>query len=375
MAPIRLTLFMTRDLTLRAWDEIGIFDREMSLYRRLQEKGVEIGIVTYGGKQEQEYASRLPDMRILCNRFGLPGRFYKRLLPWLHFPWLRDTDILKTNQINGGQFALAAARQWHKPLVARCGYLWSFIRKQDEGIDSLGASAALALEAEVFGAAQRVVVSTPAMEQDVIGRIESATGKTIVIPNFVDTELFCPGPKPVSKRSVLYVGRLSVEKNVQAVLQALAPLDIPLTVVGDGPERDVVEGFLPLFGGRLKWLARVPHAELPELMTQKGILVMPSIYEGHPKVLIEAMACGMAVIGADSPGIREIIQHGKNGWLCAPDAESLRVAVSHLAKNASLCEQLGRAARAFAVERYSLDVVVEKELAVINAVISEGKTC
>jgi glycosyltransferase involved in cell wall biosynthesis len=78
------------------------------------------------------------------------------------------------------------------------------------------------------------------------------------------------------------------------------------------------------------------------------------------------MACGLPVIGGDSPGIRELIRHGENGWLCGTDAASIRQAIRTLLGDEALRRRLGQAARAFAVEHFSLDRVVELELEVLR---------
>lgn len=91
------------------------------------------------------------------------------------------------------------------------------------------------------------------------------------------------------------------------------------------------------------------------------MFILPSHYEGHPKTLIEAMACGKATIGGRSPGIREIIQHEKNGWLCETDPDSIRAAIQHLVQHPELRDVLGKNARQFAVENYALDPLAERE--------------
>ena len=65
-------------------------------------------------------------------------------------------------------------------------------------------------------------------------------------------------------------------------------------------------------------------------LTKSTIFVLPSFYEGHPKALLEAMSCGAPVLGADSPGIRELIRHGNTGYLCGTDLRSIRVALEEL---------------------------------------------
>ena len=106
-------------------------------------------------------------------------------------------------------------------------------------------------------------------------------------------------------------------------------------------------------------------------MNRSRIFILPSHYEGQPKTLIEAMSCGMPVIGADSPGIREIIDHGINGLLCGTDSESIRTSIQELLDKPDLCETLGNNARQYVLEHFSLDRVFEIEYQLYQEVLNE----
>ena len=359
--PLRLTLFMTSGVSLQVWERAGMFEREVALYRKLAERGAEIGFVTYGGPGELAFSGRLPGMRILCNRWRLPGHWYERLIPLLHGGWLRRSHVVKSNQVLGAETALRAAGRWRKPLAVRCGYLPSDFFAHMEGADSDAARAAFDMENRIFNAAARIIVTAQAMADDLAGRIRDPQNKTAVIPNYVDTGLFQPAGDVEKDTDVLFIGRLAEQKNIQALLQALAPLDITATIVGAGPLRDVVDQARSQSGGRLRWVEQVNGSELPNFMNKARVFVLPSLWEGHPKTLIEAMASGMPVIGGDSPGIRGVIDHGVNGWLCATDAEGIGGAVMHLLAHPDLCRQLGANARSHAEAVFSLDKIVEKE--------------
>src|SRR3546814_21078926 len=90
------------------------------------------------------------------------------------------------------------------------------------------------------------------------------------------------------------------------------------------------------------------------------IFVLPSSYEGHPKTLLEAMACGAAVIGTDVPGIREVIEDGRTGLLCAPTAAALREAIERLLSDEPLRRRMGGNARQQIEMPASLDRVAER---------------
>jgi glycosyltransferase involved in cell wall biosynthesis len=78
------------------------------------------------------------------------------------------------------------------------------------------------------------------------------------------------------------------------------------------------------------------------------------------------MACGLPVIGGDSPGIRELICHKETGYLCGCDAPSIREAIQEVLADPKLRTDMGRNAREYVVTNYSLDKIVESECALLK---------
>lgn len=370
---IALTLLFTRGVSLRLWEERGMLGREVALYRRLGEKGVRVAFVTHGDRRDLALAGALGGIRVVCNRHGLPGRLWRGLAPVLGAGAFRAADVVKTNQTLGAEMALRAARLWRRPLIARCGFMLSKNEALEHGPESPQARRALATEARVFQAAARVVVTTEEMRASVLGRFPALERRTVVIPNYVDTDLFCPGPEPgAGPPRLVFVGRLAREKNVAALIEAVRGLDVDLDLIGDGPERAALAAQardLP----RVRLLGALPHAELPARLRAATALVLPSLYEGHPKVALEAMACGLPVIASDVPGIRAVVRSGETGLLCGTDAAALRGAIRALLGDAALRGRLGRQARAFAVAHWSLDTVAERELNLLHEVVEEWR--
>src|SRR3546814_20581124 len=95
-------------------------------------------------------------------------------------------------------------------------------------------------------------------------------------------------------------------------------------MVGDGDLRATAEREAARRGVKARLHGNLPHQNLPEMINAGRIFVLPSSYEGHPKTLLEAMACGPAVIGTDVPGIREVIDDDRPGLLCTPTAAARR---------------------------------------------------
>lgn len=365
---MHLILFFSRGVSLATWASVGMIDREIALYLRLQEKGVNVSFVTYGGPGDLDYASQLYGIEILCNRWNLPPRWYERLLPFLHANTLRRAQIYKTNQTNGADVALRAARIWQKPLIARCGFMWSeFARRRAAAAE---VELARRIEEQVFENAQRTFVTTPAMKTYIEHEYGVSGKKVVVVPNYVLTDLFSPGEtKPVSSR-ICCVGRLDEQKNLQSLVQACQGLSVALHLIGDGHLHTTLHDQAARGGVALVLHGNLPHHKLPEMIRQSTIFALVSIYEGHPKSLLEAMSCGATVLGADSPGVREQIVHGETGWLVGTDSASIRAGIQHLLVNPTLRGKLGKNARKFIQANYSLDRIVETEYALYQEILA-----
>jgi glycosyltransferase involved in cell wall biosynthesis len=162
------------------------------------------------------------------------------------------------------------------------------------------------------------------------------------------------------------VGRLSREKNLIALVEAVAGLSVSLLLVGNGPQSQELAELSLQLNVPMNLAGNIPNHDLPALLNDADAFVLPSLYEGHPKALLEAMACGLPVIGSDVSGIRELIQHGENGLLCPPTAVGIREALEVLMADAALRSRLGKNARKFAVENFSLQKIVELEWTVLR---------
>ena len=369
---MHLALFLSRATPLARWDKLGLFNREIAVYRRLSQQVDGVMIVTSGGEEELAYQPLLQNGQILHNRWQLSPNLYSLAAPVLHGRSVGQADIYKTNQLDGAWTAVVAARLFRKPVIVRAGYLWAknFTCQNGAGLKSKLIDQ---LEKFSFRQATAVVVTTAAMRQTVSRQYGIDPVKIHIIPNYVDTEIFRPMPEIARERGkICYVGRLTPLKNLDLLIQAVAAVPgASLTLIGDGEQRLELEQLARRLNAPVTFAGRVSNLELPALLNQAGIFVLPSRYEGHPKALLEAMACGLAVVGSDVEGIRDVIQQEHTGLLAAPTVAELAAAINRLMLGEALCDRLGKAAAEFALETYGLEQIVNLELAVMQQALEE----
>lgn len=373
LSRIHLVLCFTRGLSLGEWRETGLLAREVALYQRLLPHLAGVTFVTYGNDRPEEYREALGEIRVVGNGWGLGTARYQQWRTLWPRPWSWQRTIFKSNQLMGAELPLGLARRWGKPAIVRCGYPLALFREYRHGAGSPASRQARELEKTSFTAAHRIVTTTREMADAVVGSYGIAADKVRVIPNYVDSRRFCPTPRQRQSHlaTVLFVGRLDSQKNLFALLTAMAGLPGRLWLVGDGPQRADLEERGRQLGLDLTFFGRLGHEELPEKMQQADIFVLPSLYEGHPKALIEAMASGLPVVGCRVPGVEALIEAGQTGLLCQPTAESLAAALHGLMADPTRRRTLGERATLFATRNFSLDRVAEMELALLTELAQE----
>jgi len=125
---------------------------------------------------------------------------------------------------------------------------------------------------------------------------------------------------------LLFVGRLRLRKGVEVLLEALSRLretgPVPrLLIAGDGEHRAALERAVAErnLGGSVRFLGRCGAPRVRALLRGAAALVVPSIYEGMPLVVLEAMEAGVPVVASRVSGIPEVVEDGVTGWLVPPE--------------------------------------------------------
>jgi glycosyltransferase involved in cell wall biosynthesis len=172
-------------------------------------------------------------------------------------------------------------------------------------------------------------------------------------PAFMDLDTFLERPPAALPADpiALFVGVLERYKAVEVLADAwrLAAPRVRaarLRLVGRGTMRDVAEGLVAEFPGRVSWTESLTTPQVAVAMDDATLLVLPSRSEGLPRIVVEAFCRGRAVIGARAGGIPDIVEEGVNGLLVASeDAAALADALVRILSDAALAERLGAGAR------------------------------
>lgn len=204
--------------------------------------------------------------------------------------------------------------------------------------------------------------------------------RTWVLPNAVDRSCFEVSNQPLTTEPplIVCVGLICDRKNQNNFIRALDELadnyKFKLLFLGQvAPGREYDDQFMSLLKAR-PWCEHGGFANRERLLTifqKASLLVLPSLEDNCPMVILEAMAAGLPVIGAKVGGVPDLIAHGKTGLFCDPlSATSMRAAVEDVLRDPASARTRATAAQAAARERFHPNIIAQRHLEIYREVLS-----
>jgi L-malate glycosyltransferase len=198
-----------------------------------------------------------------------------------------------------------------------------------------------------------------------------------IVPNFVDADRFRPAPdeRPLPESPiVVHVSNFRPVKRVADVVETFARLralrPARLRLVGDGPDRASVAARAAALGlaADVEFLGE--RVDLPAVLREADLFLLPSETESFGLAALEAMACGVPVVASAVGGLPEVIPDGEVGALCPlGDVAAMAAAAGRILGDAELHRRFSRAARRLAESRYRIEPAVDRYLAIYRRVL------
>jgi glycosyltransferase involved in cell wall biosynthesis len=217
--------------------------------------------------------------------------------------------------------------------------------------------------------ANAVVVLTKDMKKEV-SKIHSR--EIFVIPNGISINNYGENQSDDiyhsnNEKIILYVGTLRSIKGINYLIEAMKIisqncLNTKLLLVGDGEERKSLENLVDELdlNQHITFVGRVSNEDVPKYMAASDVFVLPSLSEGFPNVILEAMASGLPIVTTKIRGLPEIVKDGINGFLVEPENPGeIAENVIYLLKNTEIAHTISENNKKD-VEQYAWENVVKE---------------
>ena len=365
---------MTTVALVAHWDWV-LFNYRLPLIRTMRARGVHVVLVCPRG----DYTDRLEREadRWIAWEVDRPGlnpfvelrsvssltRIYRSIAP----------DLVQHYGLKPNLYGSVAAKRAGVPRIVNTftglGYLFS---------DDARAGRLRRVVIPLLRRAQRwtdawAVALTPEDREALISARAVDPRRTTIVPEGIDAREYAPpSSRPINPAPVVFMaGRLLWDKGLAELMRAASSLhqrgtEARFVIAGepdDGNPASVPPQQIAAWAeeGNVQFLGH--RSDVPELLREADIAVLPSYHEGLPRFLLESAAAGLAIVASDIPGCRAIVEDGKSALLVPPrDADRLAEALQLAISDQPLRERLGRAAREVVVARFDEGRVVEAHL-------------
>lgn len=235
-----------------------------------------------------------------------------------------------------------------------------------------------------IGRIDRVISEGGHLTSEVMRFLGVPRERIVEIPNAVDLDYVdrrlaaARAEAPLASEGalrLLYVGRLTANKGVNVLLQALQDRPLPMgaevVLVGTGPEVSRLQALAE--GLPVRFVGEVPESDLFAWYASADAFVFPTRYEGMPTVVLEAMAAGLPIIASDIGAVPTMVS-SENGWLVpAGDAAALAAALRELAKASEARRRsLGEASRRIVEGRFTWATMARTTLDLLSWLAAKG---
>ncbi len=317
---MKVALFFTYGISVDDWNNTGLISREIAIYERMHLKnGYEFNFITYGDENDlNKINAKGIKVYPIYTRMKYSKNRYVRVVKSLAIPFifrdvLRESSILKTNQLKGSWVAILSKIIFKKSLIIRTGYdalKWS--KFENRGMVhtffiTLLTKASLSLSDQYN--------VTTLSDKEFLSKKFNVQDKIKVRPNYINQKIFNDFNKERIDE-LLFVGRLEEQKNIRFLIDEYKYHQLPkLHIIGEGFYKDELQYEITQNNLNINLIGKVPNQDLPNFYNKYKFFILSSKYEGNPKTLLEAMSSGSVVIGSSVEGIDTIIENNHNGFL------------------------------------------------------------
>ncbi len=353
--------------SLKVWELSGALERELMYFEKLyKDYKIQHSIFTYGDFDDLNYIDN--EYIRIYPMFSMFKKTESKIITFLlsivyPFRIRKDLknkiDVIKVNQLTGAWVGIILSIILKKPLYIRTGYdQYLFSIKDGKNVFKRLFFYFLTYIALIF--CDIYSVTSKSDFEFITRNYRFNKSKLIYRPNWVPVNNSF-NLKKRKEKAILSVGRLEEQKNYKFLIDEMKNTNFSIEIIGDGSLEETLISYAKENDVNLTIISKKNYLELLEKYNDYQYFVLPSFYEGNPKVLIEAMSKGCIVLASNISNHTEIIKHNNNGIIFDFNKGSLKNSLEKLDTNIELRKNIAFCAQEETNSKFSIDVAAMSE--------------
>jgi len=376
---LNIVYFLTYGYSLKTWNDSSALDREAKYFNYLSDKhGIKFYIVTYGDESDLIYSDMFTNSKII------PIYKYKKLFNIKLFDYINsltfakkiekliseNIDIIKQNQLLGFWISYMYKKKINNKLFLRTGYdMYLFSIHDKKNI----IKKKLYKYLTNFGLRFSDIYTVSSISDfDFLNKsFNFKKGKLKILRNWIDSNEYLE----INNREEAFVsvGRLEYQKNYEYLIKEISNLGKPLTIYGEGSEKNNLKNLSNKLNVQLQIINNIPNENLINELKKIKYFIIPSYFEGNPKSLLEAMSVGCVVFASNIKNHSEIISNGEDGFLFDLKDDSLKNQLTQVINNEEVSNKnidlISQNAVKNINKNYAMEIIANQEIKIISEVV------
>jgi len=376
---LNIVYFLTYGYSLKTWNDSSALDREAKYFNYLSDKhGIKFYIVTYGDESDLIYSDMFTNSKII------PIYKYKKLFNIKLFDYINsltfakkiekliseNIDIIKQNQLLGFWISYMYKKKINNKLFLRTGYdMYLFSIHDKKNI----IKKKLYKYLTNFGLRFSDIYTVSSISDfDFLNKsFNFKKDKLKILRNWIDSNEYLE----INNREEAFVsvGRLEYQKNYEYLIKEISNLGKPLTIYGEGSEKNNLKNLSNKLNVQLQIINNIPNENLINELKKIKYFIIPSYFEGNPKSLLEAMSVGCVVFASNIKNHSEIISNGEDGFLFDLKDDSLKNQLTQVINNEEVSNKnidlISQNAIKNINKNYAMEIIANQEIKIISEVV------
>ena len=362
---MKILLVFTYGYSLKTWESSGTLNRELSIYKELEKNyGHSFIFLTYGDESDFECDLEELDITVIPvykyikkSNIRLVNFIKSFYFVFAYRNKFKDVDLIKQNQLLGSWVSIGLKILNKIPLFTRTGYdMHKFSLQQNNkklitflyyNLTKLTIKHSnlysLSNSADFNFYKRKYSIDKLALRQNWVLPVEK-----------IDFE-------NRNKNKILCVGRLEKQKNLIYTLNELSEIGFEIDIVGEGSELEKLIEKSKKVNLKVNFLGKISNENLIKMYSNYRFFVSSSLYEGHPKTVIEAMASGCVVFLSNIPNHAELVDDGVNGFIYNLDKNMLRNKFNNVFDDIDSLKKISENAINSSDDKFNLQIISYQE--------------